>query len=168
KTEIDRVAETTKFNGTNVMNVDGGLSIQAGWETTGNDQISIATMNMSTTAIGDSFTYTTAQILAPTAFVAGDTYELTIGGTAAGVTAQTIGVDFGETVNGVLVNSTERAQDAMTYKINTNTSLIADGVFAEQAIDGTLTVKSSEENLVAGDITAGGNNDATLGAITLG
>ncbi|MBO1928452.1 flagellin FliC, partial [Thiomicrorhabdus sp. 6S2-11] len=31
KTEIDRVAETTKFNGTNVMNVDGGLSIQAGW-----------------------------------------------------------------------------------------------------------------------------------------
>ncbi|MBO1928499.1 flagellin FliC, partial [Thiomicrorhabdus sp. 6S2-11] len=32
----------------------------------------------------------------------------------------------------------------------------------------TLTVKSSEENLVAGDITAGGNNDATLGAITLG
>jgi len=48
KTEIDRVAKTTKFNGIALMNGSNAtLSIQAGWETAAANTISVSTFNFS-------------------------------------------------------------------------------------------------------------------------
>ncbi|GAB6034258.1 flagellin N-terminal helical domain-containing protein [Galenea microaerophila] len=57
KSEIDRVASTTKFKGINLMNVSGStakLSIHAGWETDSVNQINISLINMRTSALGIS------------------------------------------------------------------------------------------------------------------
>ncbi|MGC3998715.1 MAG: flagellin [Anaeromyxobacter sp.] len=50
--EIDRIAQTTKFNGTNLLSGASTLSFKVGVEDTTNDQISFATINATTTSLG--------------------------------------------------------------------------------------------------------------------
>ena len=55
KTEINRVASTTKFNGTKLMNGSNAtLSMQVGWETGAVNQIKVDMISMQTSALGIS------------------------------------------------------------------------------------------------------------------
>jgi flagellin len=51
RTEIDRVASTTKFNGINLLNAGSKLSMHVGWETGAVNQIQISLIDFNTTSI---------------------------------------------------------------------------------------------------------------------
>ena len=53
-TEINRVAQTTKFNETDLMNVNDSIELHVGWETAADNKIKISTINFgSLTALGE-------------------------------------------------------------------------------------------------------------------
>lgn len=163
KAEIDRVSATTKFNDQNIMDTDGTFNIQAGWETTGKDQIGVNTMNMATSAIGDQFEWDAVTMAAPTGFDAtGDQLALNINATIGTTTGLT--VDYGESVNGVEVRTNQQANEAMAFKINNDATLIAEGTFAEVDSAGVLTLKNSTGDLAATDL-ANNSSDFSNGTV---
>src|SRR5690606_10083824 len=56
--EIDRIANSSTFNGIQLLNVNGGgtLAIQVGAGTTGNDSISVKTLDVRAETLGDATT----------------------------------------------------------------------------------------------------------------
>lgn len=50
--EIDRIAGSTTFNGTNLLNAVSTLNIQVGGNTTANDKIGVATVNATSATLG--------------------------------------------------------------------------------------------------------------------
>lgn len=54
RVEIDRIADTTKFNGVNLMNSADSISIHAGWETNADNTIRISLKDMNASALGIS------------------------------------------------------------------------------------------------------------------
>lgn len=157
KTEIDRISATTKFNGLNIMADANGVDIQAGWETTGKDIITVNTMNMATSALGEQFEWDTVSLGAPAGIDAdGDSYRLNVGATILGG-AVALQVDYGETVNGVEVRTAKQANDAMAFKINNDATLIAGDLFAEVDQAGLLTLKSYTGDLAATDLANNGS-----------
>jgi flagellin len=52
KSEVDRIAKVTEFNGINLATAAGNLAVQVGIHNTGNDRIDIATIAMTTAALG--------------------------------------------------------------------------------------------------------------------
>ncbi len=60
KVEIDRIADTTKFNGVNLMNSADVISIHAGWETADDNTIQISLKDLNVSALGTSGTVNTA------------------------------------------------------------------------------------------------------------
>ncbi|MBE0471598.1 MAG: flagellin [Methyloprofundus sp.] len=174
KSEIDRIAETTKFNGQQVLAEQKAVDIHAGWETTINDKITINTINMSASALGGSVDTGAVLVSAPTgnfsAAAAEDGYALTIGATFAGANdslaaAQDFTVTYGEEVNGVTVLTAKQANEAMAFKINSSDELADAGIYAQlDKTDGSFTLVSSVEgNLVNTDVAAAAaGNDVTL------
>ena len=60
RTEIDRISDTTKFNGINLMNSANVISIHAGWETAVDNTMKISLKNMAASALGVIGTIRTA------------------------------------------------------------------------------------------------------------
>jgi flagellin len=160
KTEIDRIAETTKFNGLNVMNTSNGVDIQAGWETTANDVITINTKDLATDALSEFGPFDTATLAADSTVTgfdaAGDSIGIKVGEAALGAGNGTeFTFDYGEVVNGVAVTDAATLNQALAYSINNDSNLAINGITAE--IDGSnvITLKSHKDDLAAGDFAAG-------------
>ena len=88
--EIDRIAGSTTFNGTNLLNAVSTLKIQVGGNTSTNDQIDVATVSATSTTLGTtaaavlvttSATANTSIGLVDTALKSVDTARSTLGAT---------------------------------------------------------------------------------------
>ena len=75
-TEIDRVANTTNFNGIQLLNSTDTIDIQAGWQTSTNDVIAINTLDVNTDTLGTATTFQTALSATTTKSVIGFDFDL--------------------------------------------------------------------------------------------
>lgn len=167
--EINRVSETTKFNGLNIMNAAGSLNLQAGWETTANDQIAISTIDMGSDALAAFVTDNITAAVPVTAGVdgVGDKIVFAIGATALG-TAESITLAFGETVNGVTLGTGATAtqyQEALAYKINSNSALSDAGFNASVDGTGLMTLTSDKSDVATTDYALGTGSVVSNGTV---
>ncbi len=169
--EIDRVSETTKFNGLNIMNSAGSLNLQAGWETTANDQIAISTIDMGTDALA-AFDTTRVDLGATTDLTnfdnALDTLSVNVGEVALGTgNGVDLGFTYGDPVNGVIIDENTTGKEfnaALAFKINADATLIAADITASvDATTGALTLQSSKNDIAIADIVASGDHTNVAG-----
>jgi len=146
-TEIDRVANTTNFNGIQLLNSGGTIDIQAGWQTSTNDVIGISTLDINTDTLGTATTYQTK--------------------ISAGGAVSIIGFDFnldGKSDVGFNVsNASSLGAFKLADQINQNTTLAAKGITATAS--GDVIVIDTGTNNLFGAVTAFKTNSAASNAL---
>ena len=75
-TEIDRVANTTNFNGIQLLNSANTIDIQAGWQTSTNDVIGIDTLDVNTDTLGTATTFQTGMSVTGSKSIIGFDFDL--------------------------------------------------------------------------------------------
>ena len=147
-TEIDRVANTTNFNGIQLLNSAGTVNIQAGWQTSTNDVIGISTIDLNTDSLGTANNYKTA------IDVLGSVDVLTFDFDADGNTD----------VGFLTADSGSLGAYELADQINQDTTLAAKGITA--TVSGTdLIIDTGTTNLY-GAVTAHVNTSGAASAIT--
>ena len=177
KTELGRVADTTKFNGLSVLNNEGEVTIQAGWQSDIQDKINIETMDFNTAVKTNKDAVSGFQAAATGAGIdaEGDYLAVNVGATALGQ-AVSVRLEFGKTYDGVTIDESTTQNDvnkALAYAINNNADLQSQG-FIATVVSNKVSLSSVKFDLVAADLAAGtsiatnGSDTTAVAAATAG
>jgi len=153
KSELDRIANTTQFNGNNLL--DGTFqskALQVGAFSTANDRITMSIGSTKAASLGSAYKVTSGSVTG-TALASGD-LTLTVG-----TTTYTIGASASDGVSTALNTASALAKANAVNAVTNNT-----GVTAEA--DTTVTAGSAQTagTIADGDLTI---NGVSLGAVTL-
>jgi flagellin len=146
-TEIDRVANTTNFNGIQLLNAGDTLSIHAGWQTGADNTIKVSTIDINTNVLGTANTYQTKMSLAGA--VSFLTFDFNNDGTT----------DVGFAVSA----ASSLGAFQMADRVNQNTTLAAKGITATAS--GDVLVIDTGTNNQFGAITAHTTTSAAASAL---
>ena len=145
-TEIDRVANTTNFNGIQLLNSAATVDIQAGWQTSTNDVIGIDTIDLNTDTLGTATTYQTGTSLASVSILG---FDFDLDGTSD------VGLQVSASGSIGVYNMADR--------INQDATLAAKGITA--TVSGTALVIDTGTKNQFGAITAFTGTSAPASAV---
>jgi flagellin len=149
-TEIDRVANTTNFNGIQLLNSAQTVDIQAGWQTSTNDVIGVSTIDLNTSTLGTVTTYTTAMSFTGSQSIIGFDFDLD--------GSNDVGLQAGASGSLGAFN--------LADQVNNNATLAAQGITA--TVSGTALVLNTGTTNLYGAVTLFSGGSAATDAVVGG